>query len=95
MRIRDWRLAYAVLFVFAFVELVFSACPLLPHSDINEEREFQGVCQSIDTKPSVFLSAGAPSFTPRRIGDIDISTTTSKVYIATATATSGSWAIVN
>ncbi len=64
----------------------------------STQREFQAVYDvkaDRSTTPKIFISAGAPSFIPSKIGDIDVSTTTGKVYISTATATSGSWAVLN
>ena len=60
--------------------------------------EMQNIYQNIPNKtttPAIYIGAGAPSFTPGKIGDIFVSTTTSKVYLSTSTATSGSWAVVN
>lgn len=45
--------------------------------------------------PKVFQGVGAPTLTPQKIGDIYVSTTTSKVYLSTGTATSGDWAVLN
>lgn len=64
----------------------------------NTFQEFVNVYHDMPNKaitPRIYISAGAPSFTPQRVGDIDISTTTGKVYISTASATSGSWAVMN
>jgi len=47
------------------------------------------------TSPKIFTSTAVPSIAPEKTGDIFINTSTSKVYIATATASSGSWAILN
>lgn len=69
--------------------------PLLTHKDPNDSREFQNVYQNMAKGPSIFIGAGAPGFTPQKIGDIFVSTTTAKIYISTAIATSASWAIVN
>lgn len=69
--------------------------PLVPHKDPQIEREFQHTYSTMANAPSVYISAGAPSGTPAKLGDIDISTTTSKIYIATATLTSGSWIVIN
>lgn len=60
--------------------------------------EMQNIYSNIPNKPttpSIYQSSGAPAFSPVKIGDIDISTTTGKVYISTATGTSGSWVVVN
>jgi hypothetical protein len=67
-------------------------------SDAKLNDELQNAYHDLATAlkaPSIFRGAGAPAFTPKKEGDIYISTTTSKVYISTATATSGSWAIMN
>lgn len=68
--------------------------PLLTHPDPDNEREFQNVYQGINTKPSIATGASIPTYSPSKIGDLYISTSTSKVYIATATAR-GSWAVLN
>lgn len=47
------------------------------------------------SSPRLFKGAGAPTMVPARIGDIYVSTTTSKVYLSTGTATSASWAVLN
>lgn len=47
------------------------------------------------TTPRLLVGAGAPSFSPGKFGDLFVSTTTGKVYIATATLTSLSWAVMN
>ena len=95
MRIRRWQIPFAFLLLCGLVEVSWGACPLLSHADPDQQREFQNLCQQIASSPLVTAKAGAPTITPRRVGDIYISTTTAKVYIATATATSGSWAVVN
>lgn len=98
MRIKDWRIAFLFLLLCALTECLWAAsiqAPIVPHTDPADEREFQNVYQAVNAKPSIYISAGAPTFAPARVGDIDIATTTSKVYIATAAVTSGSWAIVN
>lgn len=70
--------------------------PVLSHNDNPaNEREFQNVYQGFNTKPDIYTGAGAPTFAPKKIGDIYISTTTSKVYIATSAVTSTSWNVVN
>jgi hypothetical protein len=68
---------------------------VVPHKDPAIEREFQNSYQAISAKPTIFTGAGAPTTTPIKIGDIYVSTTTSKIYISTSAATSGSWAIIN
>lgn len=45
--------------------------------------------------PSVYIGSGAPSFVPPKVGDLFISTSTSKVYLSTSAVTTGSWAILN
>jgi hypothetical protein len=60
--------------------------------------EMQNIYQNIpnkNTTPAIYIGAGAPSFTPGKIGDIFVSTTTSKVYLSTSTVTSGSWSVLN
>lgn len=99
IRIRDWRITFLLLLFFCIAERSFGAStkssPILVHSDPKDEKEFQNLYQTISNAPSIFFSAGAPAFTPPKAGDIDISTTTQKVYIATAAVTSASWVIVN
>lgn len=99
MRVRDWRLAFVFLLIVTGVEFCFSAStlttPILPHKDPNDQAEFQHAYQTISHAPSIFTGAGAPGYSPQKVGDIYISTTTQKVYISTATLTSGSWVVVN
>lgn len=97
MRIRDWRVALLCLIAFGLIECCFAdtQTPILAHEEPAIQREFQNAYQSINVKPSVSSGAGAPSKAPGKLGDIYISTTTAKVYIATATATSASWVVVN
>ena len=95
MRIRDWRIVILFLLACGLVEWSWASCPLLVHADASDQREFMNVCQQMAASPAITISAGAPGFAPRKTGDIDISTTTAKVYIATAAATSLSWVIVN
>lgn len=71
------------------------ATPLLVHEDPQTQREFQNTYQSINSKPSISKGAGAPNSAPSKVGDIYISTSTSKIYIATGTVTSSSWMIIN
>ena len=86
---------YSFLLVLAAWTLVHASCPLLTHEDTSDQREFQNVCQVINTKPSVYTGSGAPPQAPERVGDIYIATSTAKVYISTATVTKASWAILN
>ncbi len=100
MRIKDWRIAFGFLLLCGLVECSWGASPsqgsvILPHEDAANEREFQNVYQNINTKPTIYTGAGPPSFAPQKIGDIYVSTTTAKVYISTANATSASWIVVN
>lgn len=72
--------------------------PKYGYQDPKLDDEFNNVYREIDTAqkaPAIFRGAGAPTFKPKKEGDIYISTTTAKVYIATSTVSSGSWAIVN
>jgi hypothetical protein len=69
--------------------------PLLPVPDPATYRDLQNLSQTIAYAPSIFTGAGAPNFAPQKIGDIYVSTTTAKIYISTAIATSASWAVVN
>lgn len=69
--------------------------PLLPHKDQGDQREFQNVYQNMAKGPAIYIGAGAPNFAPQKIGDEFISTTTAKIYFATATVNSSSWMIVN
>lgn len=72
-----------------------SSGPLYKHEDPSDQREFQSIYDLISKGPQVFTSAGVPSFVPRKVGDITVDTSNSKVYIATATVTNKSWAILN
>lgn len=90
-----WIFAYALLWVLALVALSHASCPLLAHGDPNDEREFQNVCQTIAVQPSITIGTTAPTGSPGKIGNMFINTTSGKVYIATGTANSGSWAIMN
>jgi len=76
------------------IALAKVAGPLYTHTE-REQKEFEHLYKGVNVAPAIFLSAGAPSSTPLKIGDINVSTTTGKVYIATATATSASWAVLN
>lgn len=90
-----WPFIYAFLLVVGFWTVCHaSSSPVLTHEDPATQREFQNSYQAINTKPSIFISAGAPTFQPSKIGDLDISTTTSKVYISTSVA-SGGWIVLN
>lgn len=60
--------------------------------------EMQNIYSSIPNKsttPAIYVGAGAPSFSPPKVGDEYIDTTNKKVYFSTATATSASWLVVN
>lgn len=72
--------------------------PLFKHKDGFVDREFGNAYNDIryaKKSPTVMVGSGAPTSTPRRVGDIYISTTTSKVYFSTATVNSASWIVVN
>jgi len=76
----------------------YAAGPVYSHKDETTQREFTelySISAEKKTSPKIYQTAGAPTFAPLKIGDMAVSTTTGKVYIATATATSGSWAIMN
>ena len=97
MKIR-WQFIYLFLILIGLLELKcfgITSTPLLPHNDPANEREFQNVYQKVSQAPAIFIGAGAPGFAPSKIGDIFVSTTTSKIYIATAAVNSASWDIVN
>lgn len=85
----------AFLLALSLGALAYASCPLLTHSDANEEREFQNVCQQISGSPLVTVGAGVPGLIPKKTGDEYIDTTNRKVYFATATVTTGSWIVVN
>jgi hypothetical protein len=72
--------------------------PKYVHKDPVEQMEWQNIysilAESKNTS-KISFGAGTPTSTPGKVGDIYISTTTQKVYISTAAATSGSWVIVN
>lgn len=100
MRRRGVRWPFLWFFLFSFCLLSFhlanaTQTPLLPHKDPSDEREFQNVYQTISKGPAIFSGTGAPSTAPNKAGDLYINTSTSKVYIATGTVTSGSWTLLN
>lgn len=99
MRIRGIRWPFLWFFLLSFcifaIHLHATQTPLLPHSDPSNEREFQNVYQTISKSPSVYSGSGTPTKAPVKLGDFYINTSTSKVYIATGTATSGSWTALN
>lgn len=97
MKKRGVRSPFLIAFLGSLSLAVFvhAGCPLLPHADPADQREFQNVCQQLSAAPSVSTGTGAPTFRPKKIGDEYIDTTNHKVYFSTATATSGSWLIVN
>lgn len=99
MRITDWRIALLVLLFFCAVEMCFAgsttSSPLLIHKDPQDQKEFQNLYSTVSRAPSIFISSGTPGGVPQKVGDIDVSTGTSKVFVATATVTSNSWALVN
>lgn len=72
----------------------YPTSPILPHSDSSDEREFQQVYQNLNAKPSIYLGTSAPNYAPLKSGDMYVDTSAGHVYIATGTATSGSWAKV-
>jgi hypothetical protein len=90
-----WGFIYAFFLVLSIAVICHAGCPLLTHEDAANEREFQNVCQEISNGPLVTTGSGVPNFIPRKVGDEYIATSTGKVYFATSTVTSGSWAIVN
>lgn len=100
MKLRGFRWPF-ILLVLIGISLIEMKCfganstPLLTHSDPSNEREFQNVYQTISKAPSILTGAGAPAFAPQKIGDIYVSTTTSKVYISTSATSASSWAIMN
>ena len=98
MRIQDWRWTFIFLLICAILESCFSATntttPLYQHEDPRVEREFQNVYQTAARSPGIFTGANAPAFTPVKVGDIYISTSTSHIYTATATVNSASWLLV-
>lgn len=65
-------------------------------SKLNDEIENIYFCLTeLKKGPALYKGAGAPAIRPRKIGDIYVSTTTSKVYTSTGTSTSADWAILN
>jgi len=72
-----------------------TASPVVTHPDPATQREFQNSYQAINSKPSIYSGAGAPTYAPSKVGDIYISTTTSKVYMSTSTVSAGSWTVLN
>lgn len=65
------------------------------NNDPVSQRNFQNVYSAINSKPSISSGAGVPALAPVKVGDIYINTSAGKVYIATGTANSGSYAILN
>jgi len=45
--------------------------------------------------PTISSGAGAPGTTPGKVGDMYVDTTGDKIYVATATASSADWTILN
>ena len=99
MRITDWRISLAFLILCGAVVCSFGVTnkttPLYSHDDPKINREFQNAYQTMARSPAILVGAGAPNFAPQKQGDIYLSTSTAKIYIATGTATSGSWTVVN
>lgn len=93
-----WQFLWLFLFLFCALSFRLASAtqtPLLPHKDPSDEREFQNVYQTISKSPNVYTGSGSPSTAPIKVGDFYINTSASKVYIATGTATSGSWTVLN
>ena len=92
-------IAMRKLFLIFLPSLVFAGGPKYtyptPRGLDDEMHNIYGTLAPKNTTPVIFIGPSAPTFAPNKAGDIFISTGTSKVYIATAAATSGSWAIVN
>jgi hypothetical protein len=90
-----WPFLFSFLMVCSLWSLVHASAPsptpLLPHKDQADEKEFQNVYQNMQKLPTINIGAGVPTYTPKKIGDIFVSTTTANVYIATGTVNSGSW----
>ena len=95
VRIKDWRIVFMFLIFCGVVEICFSATntttPLYVHEDPKNQREFQNVYQTMARSPNIYISSGAPEFTPEKVGDMVISTTTVHTYVSTATKDSNSW----
>lgn len=102
MRMRGvrWVFMYAFLLVCGIV-----ACCMATSSNVNvvipqnnnpvSQRNFQNVISVINSKPSISMGTTPPAIIPVKIGDIYVNTSSGKVYIATGTANSGSFAILN
>jgi hypothetical protein len=45
--------------------------------------------------PEISSGTATPSSTPKKVGDIYVKTDTAKIYVATGTASSSDWTIVN
>lgn len=90
----SWKLTL----FFILAPSLYAEGPIFKHKDQYVEREFRQAYNDIRANakgPKIYTGSGAPSFTPFKTGDIYVSTTTSKVYISTANATSASWALMN
>jgi hypothetical protein len=88
------------LLVILFPALCFASGPKYvgSHTDPQVYQEFQNVYHDVpnrNTTPTIYIGAGAPSISSQIVGDIYVSTTTSKVYISTAAASSSGWAVLN
>lgn len=87
-----------ILFILFLSVPVFAEGPLFKHKDVYVNREFQNAyvdIRAVSKAPVIYTGTTAPSIIPPKVGDIYINTTAGKVYIATATVTSASWAILN
>lgn len=76
---------------------VFADGPAYRHEGKTQE-EFQILYnEKADkrTTPKIYTSTSTPTFAPSKYGDIFVNTTSGKVYIASGTSNSGSWAILN
>lgn len=96
MRIRDWKISFGILLILVGLESWLLAgstntTPLFHHTDTKVQREFQNVYQTTARAPAIFIGSGVPNFTPQKIGDIFIDTTTPHTYVSTATVTKLSW----
>lgn len=85
-----------LLLLLFFISPVYGkiAGPLYTHEE-REQKEFEHLYAGVNLPPAVTVGHGAPTSRPNSIGDIFVSTTTSKVYIATGTLNSGSWTVIN
>ena len=91
------NVAICILLLIFFAYQALASGPIYTHPQPTQE-EFRVLYTEkaeARTAPKIFTSTAIPSVAPEKIGDIFINTSTGKVYIATGTANSGDFAILN